>query len=221
MGCWGAGIMESDTALDAECMFYDIAGMDSDEEGSPVDGGRARMEAVLTELAAAAAMPAFVGDLPQVLKLFESMLTYPTAMSAPFKARLEAAAQLIRSGRAVAEDERLTSVVPSYDRACSHQVLATLLMRHGCAFTEELRQQMLDQLLNCDEHAMALDGTTGRFFEHDERHRARYRERTAALNELWQQLSRYDIRGGQPCELKSRGLFEVLQSAPLESAHVH
>lgn len=221
MGCWGAGIMESDTALDAECAYYEIAGIDTEAGPNAGTSARQRLEAVIVQLQRCAASPVGVCELPEALKLFDALLCYPTAMSETFKMRLAEAARLIRVDLALEQDSRVAEVLPSYDRASAYQVLATVLMRHGCAFPESLRQEMLDQLLNCDEHAMALDGEAGRFFTHEPSHKTRYLERKAALAELWQQLTAYDIQGGTPCELKSRGLFEAMSAAHLESIHVH
>ncbi len=101
---------------------------------------------------------------------------------------------------------------PDYDRAVGFQVLAATLMAAGCAFDETVRTKLLEGILYCGEYveAKAIVGNPTAEATTERGMLERYRGRIAALEGLVEQMRGYDLAGGKPVRVHSRGLFQAL-----------
>lgn len=192
MGCWGYGIMESDGALDIASEFHGMAGVDF-EDGGESDEYSSSMR----------------------LLLEQSM------------------AKLLSRARAepVYEDHTIF-------RAEAFQVLAAIAMRAGCALTEEQRGELLAGLQDCSEFQLAkkiqseaqaagrriqaedliCHGWEATTFGFDGEIERLYGRILAVEGEA-SLLADYDIGGGKPVEIPTRGLFDVFAEKQAEAAH--
>lgn len=112
-------------------------------------------------------------------------------------------------------------------RAEGYQVLTAMLMRAGCAFSEEQRAELLEGLQDCYEyrvgkavqaallnHTQSVEALLQQSFEPGlsgyQDVIERLQGRIQAIEEQAALLRAYSITGGVPVETPSRGLFEVL-----------
>lgn len=146
-----------------------------------------------------------------------------SAKGATERARLEASLpELLKR----AQDEPVFEDQTQF-RAEAYQVLTAMLLRVGCAFSEEQRTELLDGLQNCyeyrvgkavqaaaQEHSQTVEALLQQSFEpglsgYDDVIE-RLQGRIQAIEEQAALLRAYSITGGVPVETPSRGLFEVL-----------
>jgi hypothetical protein len=206
MSHWGPGILESDAALDemhhlSEQLGFDVNG------GTPSQVGarRATLESQLPVLLAATLRPSPLEDVTVAEKLVRCLLANEAKLSLTGCALLKQAADQLAQGCAT---DAVLAQVPDFDRATSCQVLALVLMRYGCAVPTAAHRMLLDGMLNCDVHVMALD-TFHDFFTEDPgvpasmriRQRELGRGRVKAVHALHQQFSAYLLTGGAAQDL--------------------
>jgi CubicO group peptidase (beta-lactamase class C family) len=135
----------------------------------------------------------------------------------------------------LAAKSETTTPRSGFYKAVGYQMLACLLMRHGCAMTAALRQQVIDGILACPEYRLAKDllaHSGGTAFsvallkeagvETGVRGYAgvinRWQGRMGALERLAKELGEYDIAGGTPHDYQDKGSLELYGEPEKESA---
>jgi len=191
MGCWGFGIMESDGALDIASELHQMAGVefaDDAETGEYSPGMRIMLEQSMDEL-----------------------LTR------------------VRS-EPVCEGHTIF-------RAEAFQVLAAIAMKAGCTLTEEQRGELLTGLHDCSEYQEAKKlqseaQSAGRRIQAEDLVRHGWEQsamgfdgdierlygRILAIEGETALLRDYDIAGGKPVEIPTRGLFDAFAEKQAEAA---
>lgn len=191
MGCWGYGIMESDGALDIASEFHQIAGVEF------ADGAE-------------------TGE-------------YSSAMRRLLEQSID---ELLARARSEPVHEGFTVF-----RAEAFQVLAAIAMGAGCTLTEEQRGELLTGLQDCSEYQLAKKihaeaQAEGRRIEAQDliRHGGeespfgfdgeieRMYGRIMAIEGEAALLREYDIAGGTPVEIPTRGLFDAFAEKQAEAA---
>lgn len=114
----------------------------------------------------------------------------------------------------------------TYFYAEGHQVLAVMLMREGCAFSEEVRQQLVTGSQSCFEYqgtlkllAQSGDGVltqeavaqwaTEQGLRCPRNYKERLLGRKKAIDHLCQALQHYNLAGGVPVALEQKGLLDA------------
>ncbi|MNR71290.1 hypothetical protein D3C71_19050 [compost metagenome] len=113
------------------------------------------------------------------------------------------------------------------DKAMGYQVLASMLMEAGCAFSEDVRQQLLAGAADDGEYRMgvctpqqvherlaSLEYSEAEIVSALQAHAGkRIRGRTEAIGGLLQQLRDYPITGGVSMPTPRKGLLETIATA--------
>lgn len=124
-----------------------------------------------------------------------------------------------------ARDEEATPRAAFY-KAVGYQMLACLLMRYGCAITNEMRQSIVTNILACPEYQngkFLLQQSGGQKFSEEvleangiERGFIgyagsinRFTGRISAIERLVKEFGEYDIAGGSPHDYKDQGSLEL------------
>lgn len=185
MGAWSYHILESDDAMDAESDILEAAGCTV--AGEPVENCDIRS-------ALEKHLPALQGELAARVATWRQ--AFDTYHAKDRTLPLD-----------VSEGNRLAR--QRYTLAVEGQVLAALLMHEGCAVPETVRDWLIAVASNCYEYRLGSSSpedvrtrlaAVGALPELDEtlkiRGSARVQGRTAAIQDLLDKLTTYDLRGG-------------------------